>query len=423
MRLRFVATINPRVQGFDHSAAGDEISFIPLECVWMDDRFDASQVIEYSGDVGSYNAVNEGDLLLPKVSPTFAHGRCAHAVGLVGGRALATSEVFVIRPHMPADARFIQYRLISPDFINAGVGAWTGVAGLKRVSADFVRDTWIDERVWTRRDEIVEFLEREFARIADAVSSASALSDRCLAIERRRVECLIDQDYDLGTRPRLRWVADVLSGFAFPSDGFVYDDDAAIRLLRGVNVGVGEIRWEQVARWPAEDADAFRKWALRAGDLVLGMDRPWISSGTRVAVMSESDLPALLLQRVACIRPTDSVLTSYLRLWLEHPRFEAELGSATTGVSVPHISGDQIRDFRIGVPSIERQVEVASEAETLRRARRDVQITGAKLVRRLDAYRSALVGELMRGRLDHLARSEQEMAERAHAEGEGAVAV
>jgi len=38
---------------------------------------------------------------------------------------------------------------------------------------------------------------------------------------------------------------------------------------------------------------------LKAGDLVLSLNRPFIATGTKVAQIQPSDLPALLVQRVA----------------------------------------------------------------------------------------------------------------------------
>ena len=40
-----------------------------------------------------------------------------------------------------------------------------------------------------------------------------------------------------------------LPGYAFPSDGFSRDE-SNVKLLRGINVGVGELRRDEVAYWP-----------------------------------------------------------------------------------------------------------------------------------------------------------------------------
>jgi type I restriction enzyme S subunit len=184
MRLRDVAAVDPPTPGFSPDEAGVEISFLPLDRVWHDSRFDPSTTLDFDGDTRSYTPVLEGDVLVPKVAPTFGRGRVALARGLVAGRALATSEVFVVRTPDPTAARFLQYRLQAADFITEGVANWTGVAGLKRISSDFLRDVRIDRGAWSDRDTIARFLDAETAGI-DALM-AQRTRQGALLIERRR---------------------------------------------------------------------------------------------------------------------------------------------------------------------------------------------------------------------------------------------
>ena len=101
---------------------------------------------------------------------------------------------------------------------------------------------------------------------------------------------------------RLGRVIDLMVGFPFKSEDFSQSEED-MRLLRGINVAPGQLRWDEVVRWPADDVDRFSEYQIAVGDIILGMDRPIIGSGIRVAVANESDVPSLLLQRVACIRP------------------------------------------------------------------------------------------------------------------------
>src|SRR5439155_16482602 len=103
---------------------------------------------------------------------------------------------------------------------------------------------------------------------------------------------------------RLGDVTDVLTGFPFKSDRYVADD-AAPRLLRGDNVAQGVLRWEGAKRWPRDSVDDVANYLLREGDVILAMDRPWIEAGLKYASVRRSDLPSLLVQRVARFRGTD----------------------------------------------------------------------------------------------------------------------
>lgn len=177
MRLRDVASVDPNTPGFSRADSGTRMTFLPLELVWHDTRFDPSQTIEFDGDTKSYTRVIEGDVLVPKVAPTFAHGRVALARDLLANRALATSEVFVVRTEDRAAARFLQYRLQAKDVLGQGVASWTGVAGLKRISSDFLRNVLICSATWKAREVIADFLDAETARIDALVGARERQSD------------------------------------------------------------------------------------------------------------------------------------------------------------------------------------------------------------------------------------------------------
>lgn len=87
---------------------------------------------------------------------------------------------------------------------------------------------------------------------------------------------------------------DLVTGFPFKSAEFENESEGASRLLRGDNIGQGTLRWEGARFWPVSKATDHAAMRLRVGDVVLAMDRPWISAGLKWAVVKTSDLPALL---------------------------------------------------------------------------------------------------------------------------------
>lgn len=148
-------------------------------------------------------------------------------------------------------------------------------------------------------------------------------------------------------------VADVLVGFAFRSAQFTSDRDD-LRLLRGVNIGQGKLTWSQTATLPANllHDDRYR---LAEADVVLAMDRPWIEAGLKRARVRDTDLPLVLVQRVARLRGTDRATTSFLHHLLATDSFSAYLRNVVTGATVPHISQSQIEAFKVRLPPMEVQ--------------------------------------------------------------------
>lgn len=198
---------------------------------------------------------------------------------------------------------------------------------------------------------------------------------------------------------RLGRLIDLTTGFAFKSEGFS-QNEADVRLLRGINVSPDRVRWGSVVRWSAAEAAAYSSYALSAGDIVLGMDRPVINSGTRVAKIREEDVPSLLLQRVARIKPKAGLNDDYLFLLLRGRGFSDYIAPIFTGVSVPHLSPDQICDFQIPFPPLDEQQRIAKLV--LQNTKQlDFAIENAhQEIALLREYRTRLIADIVSGKLD-----------------------
>ena len=148
---------------------------------------------------------------------------------------------------------------------------------------------------------------------------------------------------------RLGDEVDLLTGYPFESHRYT-DDSGEPRLLRGDNVGQGRLRWDGAKRWPKSDATGLEAFWLREGDVILAMDRPWIDAGLKYASVRRADLPALLVQRVARLRGGERLDTGFLRYVIGGRAFTDYVLSVQTGTAVPHISGDQIKNFAFRLP-------------------------------------------------------------------------
>jgi type I restriction enzyme S subunit len=152
---------------------------------------------------------------------------------------------------------------------------------------------------------------------------------------------------------------ELLAGFAFKSQHFT-DKPSDIALVKGENVSQGCILWDISKRWPASDWKTLEKFQLRPGDVVVAMDRPWIPAGLKWAFIRKDDPKALLVQRCARLRAGNGSLDQdFLRFVIGGPGFENYVKPITTGVNVPHISGQQILDFEFRVPPLPVQRRIA----------------------------------------------------------------
>ena len=269
---------------------------------------------------------------------------------------------------------------------------------------------------------IAAFLDRETAKIDALVAEQQRLID--LLKEKR--QAVISYAVTKGLNPAapmkpsgIEWLGDVpahwnvgkcgfyltiLSGFAFPSAGFT-EDESATKLLRGINVGVSRLKWEETVYWDRTSEDGLDIYDMRAGDVVIGMDRPLIGEGIRVSKVKDSDLPCLLLQRVASLKVGKQLHSDYLLALISSEMFIAHFLPDTTGVSVPHISPEQIRSFIIPVPPM-REQELISAFINDETAKFDTFTAEAqRAIDLLQERRTALISAAVTGQIDvrHLA--------------------
>ena len=139
---------------------------------------------------------------------------------------------------------------------------------------------------------------------------------------------------------------EILTGFPFKSTSYT-DDINDTRLLRGDNIGQGQLDWENAKRWPVGESNNLDKYHLLEGDIVLAMDRPWIEAGLKYAVIQKSDLPCLLVQRVARIRPKNEYDSRFITALIDSWDFTHYILNVQTGTAVPHISSRQISEYKV----------------------------------------------------------------------------
>ena len=158
---------------------------------------------------------------------------------------------------------------------------------------------------------------------------------------------------------------DLLSGYPFQSEQYVND---GINICGGLIIMPQKIQWQDCKHWPS--VDGYEDYLLAEDDIVLALDRPWISEGFKIAQVDSTHLPALLIQRTARIRGID-VNQQYLFHCFVNGGFDKH--SNVTGSLVPHISAKDIRSFEILLPPIKLQKQFAAFVKQVDKSKVAVQ--------------------------------------------------
>jgi type I restriction enzyme S subunit len=346
-----------------------------------------------AADLSGFQGVLAGDFVV--------HGLdiLRGSVGVSDSSGAISAVCVVCAPRVALDPRFFAYAMRAQAF-----------TGFPRVMARGIREGGADFRRWDTLGDLPLPVPsaRSQRRIADHLEGETARIDAIVGARERQLELLIERRGeaimalvygDAGPRLRLSRVVDLLAGYSFKSDEFLHEP-GSVRLLRGINIDAGNTRWDETVWASTATAMATASFALQAGDIVMGMDRPVISGGVRVARLAVEDLPALLVQRVARIRARAGVSQDYLWRVLGTPALAAHFEPMFTGVSVPHVSPSQILSFEIPVPDATRQVQLASEVEGIDRGTASLASAIRRQIDLLRERRQALITAAVTGQIE-----------------------
>ena len=263
---------------------------------------------------------------------------------------------------------------------------------------------------------IAHFLDQKTAQIDAAI----AIKEKQIALLKERKQILIQQAVTQGLDPTVpmkdsgvEWIGkipahwiytkikhciDILPGYAFKSDDYSRNE-CDIKLLRGINVNPDQVKWDDVVYWSKDKVCGLEKYLLQSGDLIIGMDRPWVSTGIRVVQIQDSDLPALLLQRVSRIRGQYGILTEYVKQLLSTQLFLSYFEPMLTGISVPHISTDQIENFECPIPPINEQKKILVYINSESKKIDMVSSLQQQQIEKLREYKTTLINSAVTGKI------------------------
>jgi len=293
-------------------------------------------------------------------------------------------------------------------FINGeGERALSSAAhGTLKIDAEMLRQIEIPVPPLAEQQRIVGLLDEAFEGLATAKANAEKNLQNARALFESHLQSVFTQGSLRAAEGRgPGWKAttlgaeiDLLAGFAFKSAQYTNDDDD-IRLLRGDNIIQGCLRWDDVKRWPAVDTEEYERYQLEEGDVVLAMDRPWVKAGLKHATISADDLPCLLVQRTARLRGGANLDNRFLKLLIGSSDFISHILGVQTGIGVPHISGQQIKDFEFPLPPIADQRRIADNLESLREETQRLARLYEQKLAALEALKKSLLHQAFTGEL------------------------
>lgn len=404
VRLRFVADVNPRVPEFDQLPDDAEISFLPLESIWPGGRLDTSRTREKSEVATGYTRFRDGDILVPKITPTFEANRSVIAHGLVGGIGSGTTELHVLRPRPAVDARYLLYCLSSARFLGEGEASMYGVAGQQRVPDRFIRDFPIRFLPLQEQRRIADFLDAEVARIDKVIAAEQARSrksrERLIAVTetavlgRSRTAAAVNEpEGPLRPVPQ-HWR--FRRNKTFMREVIQLSQTGQEELLTVSHLtGVSPRSEKTVYMFLAESNEGYKR--VRRNDLVINTMWAWMGA---LGVSPHDGIvsPAYGVYRFTSVDADPRYFDALFRT----PAYVAEMTRYSTGVwtSRLRLYPESFLGLRSPFPPLREQRTIADSIEEVRSEQNRLETLIARSVDLLLERRQALITAVVAGELD-----------------------
>lgn len=412
--LRYVCQLNPSVD-FSEFEEDDELTFLPMDRVKS--GYFLPNTDKFSKYASSYNAFEEGDIVLAKVTPCFENGNIAVAQNLEGGKGFGSSELFVIRPKT-VNRKFLFYYFQSSAFKQKGEASMTGAGGLKRVSPDLLRQHHLPRPDVEIQRLIADYLDRETARldalVAEKEKMLALLEEKRAALISRAVTCGLDPAAPL--KPSgLDWLGDIpahwsLERLKFHLNGIEQGWSPQCENVPAEPQEWGVLKVGAVNDWtfnPQENKrlpDALEplpEYAIKPRDVLMSRANTTKLLGS-ISMVEQAERKLLLCDKLYRLHINESRLrreyaVAYLRS--ASARFTFERDATGTSGSMQNIGQDTVINSWIPVPPTGEQEDIAAHIQQGRIETDNLRFLIQESLELLRERRAALITAAVTGQI------------------------
>lgn len=393
-QLRHLAEVNPETPEFSELADEADVTFMPLETVWADSRRDLTRVVKKAEVSGGYVRFREGDILCPKVTPTFQAGRSTHIESLPHLAGAATTEVHVVRARPgKADPRYLKYRLLAKDFLEEGAANFQGVAGLQRVSADFIASLPVLCIPLEEQRRIADFLDDQVARIDDVVV---ARQKQTQLVEEDRLSSLRVAFHAGRKVPLRRLLREAVVGIVVQPAALYTDEANGIPALRGTDVGEGVISTKDLVRVTPQGHLMHPRSQLLEGDVVVVRTG---DAGVSAVVPSWAEGWNCIDLVIARVNPALAI-PEFVSTAINAARHGAAVAAAASGSIQQHFGVNALLDLQVPALDLVAQRGLADSDSLESRFASEARATIGTSVALMSEYKLSLITAAVTGELD-----------------------
>lgn len=337
--------------------------------------------------------VFKGDVLYGRLRPYL------NKVAIAPSEAFASGEFIVMPPSEDVLGKFLQFRLLSQDFVEFAGTLDTG--DRPRVSWEQISKFQIDLPPVKEQHKIIKLLEDHLSRLDAALADVKEVKVKAAQFRRSLLQSAFTENLGPGaTHLMTDWntcklsdVVELVSGFAYKSADW---QDSGVPVLKITNVRNGRVALEGCSYISKKLADESVNFQVKKGDLLITLTGEIGATG-----FYSQDFEARLNQRVGkiVIKNEREVDVKFVAYFLESPQAREIMWATAKGIAQANISPKEVLNLVVPLPPLEIQKKIVEILES-HLSRLDISVSMADdMEKQSTALRRALFQAAFTGQL------------------------
>lgn len=414
-RLKYLVNLNPKKEEARRIPLDTEVTFIPMEKIIRTGLLDCSLTNTIENLINGYTYFRDEDIIIAKVTPCFENGNVAIAKGLKNGMGFGTTELHVLRCGKYTNNKFIFYFLQSNLFKSKAVSEMYGVAGLKRIPAEFFLNYKINFPDINEQIEICNFLDQRTSEIdsliADKEKLIELLQEKRQAIISEAVTKGLDKNVKMkdsgiewiGEVPeewevkKLKFICSLISKGTTPSTiGQEITFTGEIRFIKAENIKDNEIAVEPEFYINRETNIIIKRSQLEENDILFVIAGATIG---KTAILQKNFLPANTNQAISFIRLNSLGNSRFVWYWLQTDIIDKIISSLSVQSAQPNLSMEDLGNFPLLYPSLNEQEKIVEFLDAILTKIGCLILDISKQINKLKDYRQSVISEAVTGKI------------------------
>ena len=315
--------------------------------------------------LGKYKAsfLQNGDVIVADTAEDLTVGKCSEIAGLKDEVVLSGLHTIPYRPTKKFSSGYLGYYLNSGAYHDQLIPLMQGIK-VTSISKSAMQDTSI---IYPKLEEEQRKIGTYFRSLDELITLHQRKCDQAKILKKYMLQKMFPQNDEKVPKIRFKGFTDdweqrkfgddndLITGYPFESEKFSED---GIKLVRGMNVKRGYLDFSNdiCMRW--NSTDGLENYLLEADDILIQMDGALI--GKSYAKIAEEQLPALLVQRVTRARTRSKDACADFMYQTIQRDFLRYIVMNKTETAVPHLSLNDICNFKIMIPCLEEQQQIGA---------------------------------------------------------------